>query len=78
MRRPTLESVAGVMTVAVSALVAVQLLDTVTRGALRRRVAGWASSSRDRLAPRPRVPSPQDVTAVLSEAARITREASET
>lgn len=76
MRRPTLETVAGAMTVGVSALVAVQLLDALTHGALRRRVTAIVSTGRDRIAPRPRVPSPQDVTAVLSEAVRITREAS--
>ena len=76
MRRPTLDTVGAAATLIVSALVAVQLLDAVTHGTLRRRIAGWASSSRERLAPRPRVPSPQDVTAVLSEAVRITREAS--
>lgn len=73
--RDRLEALVSVATIVVSVLVAVQLVDTVTGGALRRAARLEVARSRARILPRAPMPSPRDVSEVLSEAVRITREA---
>ena len=73
--RARLETFVTAATAVATILVTLQLVDTATSGGLRRAMRRVAAATRDAARPRVPVPSPEDVTALLSEASRITREA---
>ena len=73
--RVRLETLVAVTTVTASVLLTVQLLDVVTHGELRRQLVAALERSRAAVRPTLPIPSPEDVSAVISEAVRLTREA---
>ena len=72
-----LRKLEGAATIALAAVVIAHGLDTLSRGELSRRARRFLERARDAAAPPVPVPSPRDVSAVLSEASRYTREAAE-